>query len=241
MATWITHLMIADRILTELPSLDARGYSAGSIAPDCNVENETWTEFTPPREVTHWMQDRRKTASDCDRFRDEFLLPHLAAASSEEETAFLLGYYSHLIEDAEFQRHIRNEERVKAVWQRIHADRELHEKAAFLPETWDTVKQLIPRSRRQREIDRIEAAYLASHPESAFLTVILPLTEFPDYLDFLPPGAIVRKIRVMGRIPDPCSDTPLTSISEEEYAAYVDRCTATVADAIRQIYPARHR
>lgn len=36
----------------------------GNIAPDCNVENEDWTSFTPSREVTHWMGNERKRATE---------------------------------------------------------------------------------------------------------------------------------------------------------------------------------
>ena len=53
MATWVTHLMIADGVLQHFPSLDRHGFCVGNIAPDCNVENEDWTAFTPSREVTH--------------------------------------------------------------------------------------------------------------------------------------------------------------------------------------------
>ena len=59
MATLVTHLMIADGVLERLPSLDRHGFCVGNLAPDCNVENEDWTAFTPPREVTHWMQGER--------------------------------------------------------------------------------------------------------------------------------------------------------------------------------------
>lgn len=62
MATWITHLMIADALLQQFPQLHRRGFCMGSIAPDCNVENADWTAFIPPREVTHWMQGTRKQA-----------------------------------------------------------------------------------------------------------------------------------------------------------------------------------
>lgn len=68
MASWVTHLMIADRVLEKFQGLDRHGFCVGNIAPDCNVENEDWTEFTPPRAVTHWMSAERKVASDCDRF-----------------------------------------------------------------------------------------------------------------------------------------------------------------------------
>ena len=71
MATWITHLMVADSVLQKMPWLDRRGFCVGNIAPDCNVENEDWTAFTPSREITHWMGGDRKTGSDADRYLNE--------------------------------------------------------------------------------------------------------------------------------------------------------------------------
>lgn len=53
MATWVTHLMVADRVLEKGSWLDWHGFCVGNIAPDCNVENEDWTEYTPHRAVTH--------------------------------------------------------------------------------------------------------------------------------------------------------------------------------------------
>lgn len=63
MATWITHLMIADGVLERIPNLDRHGFCVGNIAPDCNVENEDWTQFVPSRETTHWMSTNRKVAT----------------------------------------------------------------------------------------------------------------------------------------------------------------------------------
>ena len=94
-------------------------------APDCNVENEDWTAFTPSREVTHWMQSERKKASDCDAFCDEYILKRKDKIKSAEEYAFLLGYYSHLITDAAFQAMIRDEERIRSTWMRIKTDEKL--------------------------------------------------------------------------------------------------------------------
>ena len=45
MATWITHLMIADGVLERIPNLDRHGFCVGNIAPDCNVENEDLDSF----------------------------------------------------------------------------------------------------------------------------------------------------------------------------------------------------
>lgn len=222
MATWVTHLMIADRILAECPALDRRGYCVGCIAPDCNVENEDWTAFTPSREVTHWMGGSRKTAADCSRFLAEYLKPRILCGCPPEEHSFLLGYYSHLIADAEFQRCIRDEVRVQAVWKRIHTDKALHERALGMAETWDSVKQLIPRADRYRELEWIEADYLDANPGSGYLTEILPLKEFPDYLPYLPAGSIVRKIGVMGTLPARTGDIPrFIAFSKEEYASYI--------------------
>ena len=91
MATWITHLMIADGVLKHFPSLNRRGFCVGNIAPDCNVENEDWTAFTPSREVTHWMQGQRKKASDCDAFCEKYIASRRSEIKSAEE--YLIHIY----------------------------------------------------------------------------------------------------------------------------------------------------
>lgn len=53
MATWVTHLMIADRLPELVPNLCRHEFLVGNIAPDCNIENADGTGFTPSREVTH--------------------------------------------------------------------------------------------------------------------------------------------------------------------------------------------
>lgn len=235
MATWVTHLMIADTVLKETPSLDRRGFCVGSVAPDCNIENEDWTAFTPPREVTHWMNGNRKIAADCDRFLNEYLLPRMQQKElSNEEYSFLLGYWAHLVEDAEFQRYIRDEDRVRASWSRILAAPDLCRQAEALPATFDSVKLLIPKAERMRDIFAIEAKYLSDHPSSGFLTEIIPLTDFPDYIDYLPHGSIVRKIGVMGKLPV-TDDKPLRflAISREEYALFVQTASRLVIDGIK--------
>ena len=145
MATWITHLMIADGVLERIPNLDRHGSALVISHRIANVENEDWTAFTPSREVTHWMQSERKKASDCDAFCDEYILKRKDKIKSAEEYAFLLGYYCHLITDAAFQAMIRDDDRVKATWMRIKADEELRVAAVGMDETWDSVKDSFPR------------------------------------------------------------------------------------------------
>lgn len=222
MATWVTHLMIADSILKYCPGLDRHGFCVGNIAPDCNVENEDWTAFTPSRKVTHWMQGQRKQASDCDAFYEEYVEKRRNAIQTAEEYAFLMGYYAHLLTDAAFQKMIRDENRVKAVWKRIRENANLRELAAGMEETWDNAKKLIPKEIWRGQIYSWEADYLKTHPDSGYLTEILTLKEFPDYIDYLPPGAIVRKIGVMGYLPSiDENEVEWIAISREEYEAYI--------------------
>lgn len=155
------------------------------------MENEDWSEFTPPREVTHWMS-------------------------------------------AEFQRFIRDEGRVAAAWKRIKQCPALLEKSAGMPENWDSVKRLLNRNERMKDIYAIEAEYLQQHPESGYFTEILKLAEFPDYIDYFPEGAIVRKIGVMGYIPQrEVSRYPYLAMSEDEYKHFVNRTTELVVEAVQ--------
>lgn len=235
MATWVTHLMVADQVMKEVTGLDRRGFCVGNIAPDCNVENEDWTSYTPPREVTHWMRGERKAVADGDLFYEEYIWKRKDGIKSEEQYSFLLGYYVHLITDATFQRFIRDESRVKAVWNRMKADILWKEKADGYLEDWDSVRKVIPKEIRMNEIYTMEAEYLNEHPDSGYLTEIVPLKEFPDYIDYLPHGSIVRKIKIMGQIPkvDDSVVNPV-SISREEYHSFVEHTVNLVLCKLKE-------
>ena len=234
MASWVTHLIIADEILKRIPTLDRRGFCVGSIAPDCNVENEDWTEFIPPKSVTHWMAGPRKRLSDADRFYEECIEKRRDEIGAGEECAFLLGYYAHLITDAAFQKMIREEERVRAVWQRIKANATLRERSAGMEESWDNAKKLIPKRIWTGQIYSLEAEYLNAHPHSGYLTEILPLKHFPDYIEYLPAGAIVRKIGVMGYLPKVThKESDLIAISRTEYEKFCKDAIQIVVEKFR--------
>jgi len=233
MATWVTHLMIADHVLLQIPNLCSHEFLVGNIAPDCNVENEDWTSFTPSREVTHWMGGKRKAASDCDRFLHEYIEKQTNIDGQEE--SFLLGYYSHLITDAEFQRYIQDEKRIKESWARIKKNPELRKLSAGMEETWDSVKILIEGKERMKDIYSIEKEYLDLHPKSGYLTDIIGLSEFPDYMDYLPPGAIVRKVKVMGYMPKKQdSQYPYLAMTKEEYDHFIDTAAKLVVEALNR-------
>lgn len=231
MATWVTHLMIADRVLQRIPELKRHEFCVGNIAPDCNVENDDWTSFTPPRELTHWMTGRRKVMADCDRFLHEYMERKVIASAQEE--SFLWGYYAHLITDAEFQRYIRDEKRVKASWNRIISHPELGMKAKDMPETWDSVKLLIGERERMCDIYSLEREYLDAHPDSGYFTEIMGLEAFPDYIDYLPQNAIPRKIKVMGYLPQKTTGRyAYIAMSKEEYGTFLENASELVENGI---------
>lgn len=73
-----------------------------------------------------------------------------------------------------------------------------------------------------QEIYSMEAKYIRDYPNTGYLTEILPLKEFPDYIDYLPASAVVRKIGVMGYLPKVGDFTvKYITMSQEEYAAFV--------------------
>lgn len=237
MPTWVTHMMIADKVWEKFPQLDRHGFYVGNIAPDCNIQNENWTVYTPSREKTHWMQGRRKAVSDVDIFCEEYILKRKDNISSGEEYSFLLGYYSHLITDAVFQEMILREKRVAAVWRRIKEDEELRQRfkqleeknGEPLQENWDTAKRLLPKEIRMRELESLEAEYLQAHPDSGYLTDIMPLKEFPDYIDYLPSGSIAFKIPYLGSyIPRIYEAAKFVGISKDEFTEYINETIEVV-------------
>ena len=80
-----------------------------------------------------------------------------------------------------------------------------------------------------KDIYTIEAEYLDEHPSSGYLTEILELKTFPDYIDYLPKGAIVRKIGVMGYLPKKESGKfPFIAMTREEYSSFLDTATEQI-------------
>jgi len=78
--------------------------------------------------------------------------------------------------------------------------------------------------------------------DKMYITEILPLKEFPDYIDYLPKGSIVRKIGVMGFIPD--FDEKITnpiSLSRDEYEMFVGETVELVISKLRNLQQEVHR
>jgi len=221
MANWLTHVCIAESIHCCFPWIDARGFAVGSIAPDCNQENETWTAFVPPREVTHFMTGSSKSTADIDGFYHTYISG--CAADGKEKTAFLIGYLAHLMTDVAFQQMIDDEVRVSRMLARIKSHPPYAKRIEGMPETGETVKKQFTRSERMNDILGFEWEWFKAHPDSMYHRCILHTEGFPDYLEFLPHGSIARKIHVMGK---PMKPEPGlyqgVFFSEEELSGFIE-------------------
>ena len=100
MATWITHLRIAENMLGLIPGLVEEEFAVGNIAPDSGIPDEKWEKFTPPNEVTHFKISTGTLYHLADL---EFYRKHLERFISQNKQpgqySFLLGYFFHLVTD----------------------------------------------------------------------------------------------------------------------------------------------
>jgi len=238
MPTWITHFMVSDAIMQRYPKLKHHEFSVGSIAPDCNLENEDWSAFIPPRKVTHFMQSKKKTLADADRFYETYATKRFGF--SPEFDSFLLGYYCHLVVDATFQIWMRDPARVREIWLRFRARGFDPKDYGVFREDFDSLKMIVKKNDRLSDIHWIESEYLEKNPNSRYFTEIYPLVDFPDYLDFLPKGAIPRKVRVMRYLPKKCETKwSWISLTREEYNSFLSECIKIVTDKIDSFYQER--
>lgn len=220
MAEWITHTIIAARLLERFPALDARGFCAGNIAPDCNIENADWSGFEPPREVTHWMRGDKKASCDWQGFAREYIFGR--RHSCAEERAFMLGYCVHLLTDMEFEAFLHDEARVAACFRRIRAHPEMAARTGDIPETWLGLKQALGRARLKAELLAIEDGLMLADPGHIYNTLLRRITDFADYIDYLPPNAIARKIPIMTHAPERRNISHMFFVSETEYRDFLD-------------------
>lgn len=231
MATWITHMIIVDNLFKKGINLDEKGFSVGNIAPDCNVENEDWSEFTPPREITHWMKGKSKLTVDYEGFFNEYIKNK--EFDSNEHISFLLGYYSHLVTDVEFQKFIRDDKRVKNIFSRVKSKKELYKEIMDYPQEFDTLKKVFGKQNMFYDIYMQEFNYLKHNPNSRYNTILKNIKDFPDYLDYLPEGAIIRKINIIKEYLNIKQQrTEYIFFSEHEFKEFVEKTSSLIYELI---------
>jgi hypothetical protein len=176
MTTWISHLRIAGNLLARIPDLDAAQFALGSIAPDSGIPDAKWEHFDPPKQVTHFLQDRGHSESD---IRDlnfyRLYLLGLNIHADNGRFSFRLGYFMHLLTDV--------------LWAR---------------QVWRPTKERFEKQLRDDQDKMVEEIkgdwygldfiYLRDHPE--FITWRIFLNAQPDSFDlnFLPRRAVDQQL-----------------------------------------------
>jgi len=175
MASWITHLRIADQIWKDNSDLHNNEYIVGNLAPDFGEPNNDWTVFTPPRTVTHWWNETTKKI-EYDRYFVEYM------NSENRKEAFFIGYYCHLLVDYYWVMQIRT-----------FFEKELQKsEGKYNPEQ---IKQY------RKENMYFEKKYFSENRDKLIFKLFLSIERFPNiYLPFFSSTAFMNRIDAMRKI-----------------------------------------
>lgn len=223
MGTWISHLRIAENLLTAFPNLDATAFAYGSLAPDSGLPNADWTEFDPPKEVTHFLHkgEGEHAIRDYLFYRD-YLAP-LNAEAEPTVYGFRLGYFFHLLCDSLWSRKLVATTN-QAFAQEIQQDK---------GQAWNNIK---------RDWYGLDQVYVQAHPACLFWRVIAATPNFPSQLPFISNVALHQQydyIRNFYSHPEPAWLAPrrYPYLNEATMARMVADSTAL----LQQIWDQRQR
>lgn len=166
MGTWISHLRIAESLLASLPEVDEVTFTFGNLSPDSGLPNEDWTEFDPPKEVTHFLHKGEEENAIHDLVYYKRYLAEMRPEADIKCYSFRLGYFFHLICDIMWAKRI-----VAATGQQFKPLFEEDRKKAvsLVKDDWYGLDQL----------------YVRDHPEHIFWRVIMTNPFPPSYLPFV--------------------------------------------------------
>lgn len=101
MASWLTHMRIAEKVKQKVDGIDLPYFIMGSIAPDSGIPDESERNYTPSKEITHMRYEKADNSLDMDEaeFFKRYLVPEKLMTRSDSTRSFLWGYYFHLIAD----------------------------------------------------------------------------------------------------------------------------------------------
>ncbi|WIV11531.1 hypothetical protein [Proteiniborus sp. MB09-C3] len=172
MATWIAHLRVAENILKKY-KFEVEPFLVGNIGPDSGVPNEDWSQFDPPKKITHWKDEEGKINADA--FYEEYIRDD-KLSDNRERNSFLIGYYFHLIADIEWDKIVKRLKENLIYKERLEND------PSFI---W-TVKE---------DWYGLDFKYLNENLESVFFKKFIHIQDVPDYLDYFPKGAIEKQTK----------------------------------------------
>lgn len=166
MGTWISHLRVAENLLGHFTELDKVTFSFGNLSPDSGIPNEDWTQFDPPKEVTHFLRKGKGEDAIHDLVFYEQYLTNIKPEDDIKLYSFRLGYFFHLICDIMWARRIGAA--TKREFKELF-DKNPNEAIEAIKGDWYGLDQL----------------YVRQHPECLFWRVIVPSQNPPYYLPFV--------------------------------------------------------
>jgi hypothetical protein len=174
MGTWMSHLRIAEALLTQIDALDPEMFAIGSIGPDSGMPDEKWESFDPPKRVSHF--EYRNDSSECADL--DFFRQHLMGVPARETPrfSFLLGYFLHLVTDNLWRQQIWRPHKSK------HWDWYKRDRAEFNVET-------------KRDWYGQDFLYIRNHPNSFFHRVFLGAEYDQHFLNFMSPQAFEHQLK----------------------------------------------
>jgi hypothetical protein len=171
MGTWISHLRVAENLLGHFPELDEVTFAFGNLSPDSGIPNADWTEFDPPKEVTHFLRKGEGEHAIHDLVYYEQYLSIIKPEADIKLYSFRLGYFFHLICDLMWARRIgaATKQEFKELF-----DKDRKKAVSTVKDDWYGLDQL----------------YVRDHPEHIFWRVIMTNPNPPSYLPFVQDKAL---------------------------------------------------
>jgi hypothetical protein len=187
----------------------------GNIGPDSGVPNKDWSNFAPPKIITHWEGEDKKI--NAQGFWDKYI--NNAANESYESFSFKIGYYVHLLTDIEWS-NFYDQKKNEVIYKEG-----LDKNPDFI---W-TIKH---------DWFGLDFLYLEKHPHCIFHTLFKNINKVPDYLDYFPQGAFIRQVKyITGFYLGENNETKenFTFLTEEEMDKFIDSATFKIDTHIKEI------
>jgi hypothetical protein len=166
MGTWISHLRIAENLLPHFPEVDEVTFTFGNLSPDSGIPNANWTEFDPPKEVTHFLRKGEEEYAIHDLVYYREYLTGIKPEADRLLYSFRLGYFFHLICDIMWAKRIgaATKQQFKDLF-----DEDKGKAISLVKDDWYGLDQL----------------YVRDHPDHIFWRVIMTNPFPPSYLPFV--------------------------------------------------------
>lgn len=210
MATWVAHFRIAQALLEHGHNFHRQMFLIGNIAPDSGQLGEDRLSYIPDKTISHWRDADKNIEPE--RFYQTYLTQR---SNNDEEYAFLMGYYCHLLADKEWWEQIWKPKMSTPLYaEPIEKDNQF---------IWEIKKDWYG----------LDFLYLQEHPDSIFYTDFVHIDTVPDYVAGFPDGVFTERVRETKSFylndPDWELDRPYIYLNRTEWDDYVNH-TITVIE-----------